>query len=52
MNGHRFLLHDGRARGHAEAILWHGGEAKQAREAFRRMSRDDRQALLSFLETL
>ena len=52
MNGHRFLLHDGRARGLAEAILWHGGEAKQAREAFRRMSRDDRQALLSFLETL
>jgi CxxC motif-containing protein (DUF1111 family) len=52
VNGHQFLLHDGRARGHAEAILWHGGEAKQAREAFRRMSRDDRQALVSFLETL
>ena len=52
MNGHQFLLHDGRARGHAEAILWHGGEARAAREAFRRMSRADRQALLRFLEAL
>jgi CxxC motif-containing protein (DUF1111 family) len=52
VNGHQFLLHDGRARGHAEAILWHGGEARAAREAFRRMSREDRQALLRFLEGL
>ena len=35
VNGHEFLLHDGRARGPAEAILWHGGEAAAAREAFR-----------------
>ena len=27
VNKHDFLLHDGRARGAAEAILWHGGEA-------------------------
>jgi CxxC motif-containing protein (DUF1111 family) len=52
VNGHRFLLHDGRARGHAEAILWHGGEAQPSREAFRRMSAADRQALIAFLESL
>jgi CxxC motif-containing protein (DUF1111 family) len=46
------LLHDGRARTIAEAILWHGGEAFSAREAFRTASRADRNALISFLETL
>jgi CxxC motif-containing protein (DUF1111 family) len=52
VSGHALLLHDGRARGAAEAILWHGGEAAAAREAFRRLSRADREALLAFLETL
>ncbi len=37
VNGHETLLHDGRARGFAEAILWHGGEAEEAKEAFRSM---------------
>jgi CxxC motif-containing protein (DUF1111 family) len=46
------FLHDGRARTLAEAILWHGGEAVSRREAFRNASRDDREALLAFLETL
>lgn len=46
------LLHDGRARTIAEAILWHGGEARAAREAFRLASRRDRDALIAFLETL
>jgi CxxC motif-containing protein (DUF1111 family) len=52
VNGHTFLLHDGRARGFAEAILWHGGEAEDAREQFRGLPRADRQALLAFLESL
>jgi len=52
VNDHLFLLHDGRARGFAEAILWHGGEATAAREAFRTMSADDRTALVRFLATL
>lgn len=47
-----FLLHDGRARGFAEAILWHGGQAKKAREAFRMSPKADRTALLAFLESL
>jgi CxxC motif-containing protein (DUF1111 family) len=46
------FLHDGRARTLAEAILWHGGEAQAAREAFRQASRRDRDALIAFLETL
>jgi CxxC motif-containing protein (DUF1111 family) len=45
-------LHDGRARTLAEAILWHGGEATSAREAFRHMSQSDRTALLKFLNSL
>jgi CxxC motif-containing protein (DUF1111 family) len=52
VSGHSFLLHDGRARNPAEAILWHGGEATAAREAFRQMPRADREALLRFLGTL
>jgi CxxC motif-containing protein (DUF1111 family) len=46
------FLHDGRARTLAEAILWHGGEAEPAREAFRTADRADRAALLAFLATL
>jgi CxxC motif-containing protein (DUF1111 family) len=52
VNGHEFLLHDGRARGPAEAILWHGGEAKSARDAFRALSKEERVALLTFLDSL
>jgi CxxC motif-containing protein (DUF1111 family) len=52
VNGHDDLLHDGRARGLAEAILWHGGEGEAAREAFRAMVAEDRAALLRFLRSL
>jgi CxxC motif-containing protein (DUF1111 family) len=52
VNRHSLLLHDGRARGFAEAILWHGGEAEVSREAFRTLSREDRAALIRFLESL
>jgi CxxC motif-containing protein (DUF1111 family) len=46
------FLHDGRARTFEEAILWHGGEAETSREAFRKMSSKDRQALVWFLRSL
>lgn len=52
VNGHLFLLHDGRARGLAEAILWHGGEADASRAVFQAMDADEREALLAFLRTL
>ena len=52
INGHEMLLHDGRARGFAEAILWHGGQADAAKEAFRTMAKADRDALVTFLQSL
>jgi CxxC motif-containing protein (DUF1111 family) len=52
INGHSCLLHDGRARSLAEAILWHGGEAQTARELFRTMPKTDREAMLAFLQSL
>jgi CxxC motif-containing protein (DUF1111 family) len=45
-------LHDGRARGLAEAILWHGGEGEVSREAFRALDGQAREDLIAFLEDL
>jgi len=52
VNGHTYFLHDGRARGLAEAILWHGGEAQAARDAFAALPAADRAALVAFLNSL
>ncbi len=52
VNGHNRLLHDGRARGVAEAILWHGGEAEKSKQAFRNAGKDERDALVAFLNSL
>lgn len=52
VSGHMRLLHDGRARGLLEAILWHGGEAQKARDAVVGMSKEEREALLAFLRSL
>lgn len=49
--GHGYL-HDGRARTIEEAILWHGGEAEQAKETFRNMPATDRTAILKFIRSL
>ena len=46
------FLHDGRARTLMEAVLWHGGEADASRRAVMGMKRAERQALISFLESL
>ncbi|MDP6517239.1 MAG: di-heme oxidoredictase family protein [Alphaproteobacteria bacterium] len=52
VNLHQFFLHDGRARGFMEAVLWHGGEAEAAREAVLAMPKADRDALIAFLGSL
>ena len=52
VNGHDFLLHDGRARGVLEAILWHGGEAEGARDRFKGLSVEDRARVIRFVESL
>jgi CxxC motif-containing protein (DUF1111 family) len=52
VNGHSTLLHDGRARNVAEAILWHGGEAEDAKEQFRKADANARAALIAFINSL
>ncbi|MCE2475985.1 MAG: thiol oxidoreductase, partial [Alphaproteobacteria bacterium] len=46
------LLHDGRADGLLEAILWHGGEAAAARDRVMQLSGAEREQLLAFLRSL
>ena len=52
VSGHSDMLHDLRARNYEEAIIWHGGEAKQPKEKFRKLSKSDRDALISFLKAI
>lgn len=52
VNKHNQYLHDGRARNLQEAILWHGGEARPARQRYARATQEKRQALLAFLQSL
>jgi CxxC motif-containing protein (DUF1111 family) len=52
VSGQTGLLHDGRARDVAEAILWHGGEAEWSRERYLRMSQAERALLMKFLNSL
>ncbi|WP_375771293.1 di-heme oxidoredictase family protein [Archangium gephyra] len=52
VSGGEAYLHDGRARNLTEAILWHGGEAQAAQQAFVRMTAAERSALLRFLQSL
>lgn len=51
-NHHSHFLHDQRARNFQEAILWHDGEAAAARGRFMALPKDDRAALIRFLESL
>lgn len=51
-SGSNHLLHDGRARGVEEAILWHGGEAEAIKQAFTRLPKIQRQSLITFVESL
>ena len=43
-------LHDGRARTLMEAILWHGGEAADARNAVLAMDSSEREALIEYVK--
>jgi CxxC motif-containing protein (DUF1111 family) len=46
------FLHDGRAKTLQEAIMWHGGEAENSKEAFRNLSKSKRDNIIKFLESL
>ena len=52
VSGFGFYLHDGRARSVEEAILWHGGEAAPAGDAFRGFGKEARLNLLAFLASI
>lgn len=52
VNGNTFFLHDGRARSLTEAILWHDGEAAGSKATFIAMSKLNRTAILTFLNSL
>lgn len=52
VNGHTYFLHDGRARNFVEAIMWHGGEGEASKNLFKMMDKEDRDALITFLESL
>ncbi|MEO0315136.1 MAG: hypothetical protein RI928_1592 [Pseudomonadota bacterium] len=52
VNGSANLLHDGRARNVLEAILWHGGEAQASRDIFAGLSKDERDDLIAFVNSL
>ena len=52
VNGHTYFLHDGRARNFLEAIMWHGGEGEASKNLFKNMCKEDREALIAFLNSL
>lgn len=51
LNGEAFLLHDGRARTIDEAIRLHGGEAAGSRDAYQRLTTEQRAAIIAFVES-
>jgi CxxC motif-containing protein (DUF1111 family) len=50
--GQQNYLHDGRARTLEEAILWHGGEAENAKDGFMNLPGNEREKLIKFLQSL
>lgn len=50
--GNYFLMHDGRAHSIEDAILLHGGEAQNSKNAFLNLNSTDKQKLIDFLESL
>ena len=54
-SGHADRLHDCRARNTMEAIMWHGSAQSDARwtvENFRKLSKDERDAVVKFIEAI
>jgi CxxC motif-containing protein (DUF1111 family) len=48
-------LHDMRARNYTEAIMWHGAAESDARrsiEKYRELSKEERDAIVKFLEAI
>lgn len=47
-----YLMHDGRAHSIQQAIMLHGGEAKNSRNMYENLSDEEKNQLLAFLESL
>ncbi|MBC7530519.1 MAG: hypothetical protein H7318_03010 [Oligoflexus sp.] len=43
------LFHDGRASGIHEAVLWHGGEALKVINAYKALTKEQRETLEAFI---
>ncbi|TDO99740.1 di-heme oxidoredictase family protein [Marinomonas balearica] len=52
VSGRKGFLHDGRAATIEEAILWHGGEAEPHKNAYKALSKANRDLFMKFLESL
>ena len=52
VNGHTKFLHDGRANNLLEAILWHGGEAESSKQKILKLSVEEVENLIKFIESL
>lgn len=52
VHNHTFFLHDGRARNAMEAIMWHGGEAEKSKDYVNQLNKEQREALVEFLNSL
>lgn len=50
--GKYYLMHDGRAHSIEEAIALHGGEAANSRKLFEQLSQEEKNQVLTFLESL
>jgi len=50
--GQYFLLHDGRARSIEQAIIMHGGEALNSKNAYQQLTTSEKQKLVKFIESL
>lgn len=46
------LLHDGRAKTIEEAILWHGGEAKNTKKIFMSLNKSQRESIIKYIKEL
>jgi CxxC motif-containing protein (DUF1111 family) len=51
LDGRTLLMHDGRAHSVEAAILLHGGEASASRDAFTRLTPDQKRALIAYVES-
>lgn len=50
--GQYYLMHDGRAHSIQNAILLHGGESEQSNNNYQRLSQNEKDKLVKFLESL